>query len=254
MGLRDLFGRLAGRSESGDGPPESAGPPSRPGEERERVARRPTSTPAPRDVRAHRMREELVERVEAMFGEFGPVICSYMLSQALTQGGVARVVQKLDLRSRGRDGADMAQVENWILRHGVEKFHARTGLRENAAHATPPPEVENSPTHDPHPAKPHVRPLREETSPRASSTAVRVKAVNRQSPRETPTAPSHVKRVDIKPVGLRGGTPPAEEERKPEKPPPQPPSPSSTGTKPPFPFTPKRLHPPGEDDPGEPRQ
>lgn len=185
-----------------------------------------------------------------MFGEFGPVICAYMLSQSLSQGGVARVVTKLGLRSKGRDGADMAQVENWLLRHGVEKFRAKVGLRQNA-HDAPPPsrEEENSPAEDSHSSHPHVRPLgTREGPPKATRTPIQVRAVNRTSHRSHDDAPSHLGHVGIKPIGLHD--PAASEPKRDEEPTATPPSPPSDPSKPIFPFAPKKTFPKGENAPG----
>jgi len=83
-------------------------------------------------------RLELIEQVEAMFGEFGPAIASYMLSSAMSEKGIQVILQKLDLHTRGRVGADMAQIEAWILANGVEEFRRAVGIRERPTPAKEP--------------------------------------------------------------------------------------------------------------------
>lgn len=122
-----------------------------------------------KDDSVYNMRNELVQRVEAMFGEFGPQVCAYMLTQALTTGGIARVVKKLGLTSRGRDGADMAQVEAWILKNGVEPFCKVAGVRIGPA--APPPPMPDPGTGMREGKDPRVRPLDPSALPVREGTA-----------------------------------------------------------------------------------
>lgn len=78
---------------------------------------------------AYDVRNEQVETIEAMFGDYGPVICSYILTQFFAPGGMKRLVEKLGMHSRGRDNADMSQVEAWLAAKGKERFMEVCRLR-----------------------------------------------------------------------------------------------------------------------------
>lgn len=82
---------------------------------------------------AYRERDEHVRRVHELFGVFGSVISSYVLTQSLSSGGVGRILSKLQVTSRGRDGADLAQIEGWILKNGADSFCKVVGIREHAS-------------------------------------------------------------------------------------------------------------------------
>ncbi len=79
----------------------------------------------------YKMRAEQVARIDAMFGEFGPAVSSYLLTQSLMPGGIKRLVQKLELQSRGREGADLALIANWITEAGTATFCQKVGLRQH---------------------------------------------------------------------------------------------------------------------------
>jgi len=91
------------------------------------------------DDTVYMKRSAQVNRIEAMFGAHGPRISSYLLSQSLTPGGVSRVVQKLGLESRGREGADLAIVEKFLSQKGAEAFCKVVGLRLAGDSPAPPP-------------------------------------------------------------------------------------------------------------------
>ena len=77
----------------------------------------------------YNMRAEQIARIEAIFSEFGPAVCSYMLTQSLMPGGTKRLVGKLDLTSRGREGADLALLATWVTKNGVPAFCKKVGIR-----------------------------------------------------------------------------------------------------------------------------
>ncbi|MCC5877279.1 MAG: hypothetical protein JJU11_13740 [Candidatus Sumerlaeia bacterium] len=109
-------------------------------------------------------RDEQIERIEAMFGEFGTTISAYMLTQMLSHGGIARTIQRLGLRTRGREGADMIQIENWILTNGTEKFCSVIGIR--------------SKVHNKEAAPPVEAPSSEEGTPSTSQSSLQVREMN----------------------------------------------------------------------------
>jgi hypothetical protein len=81
------------------------------------------------DTAAYQRRSDQIEQIETMFGEFGLIICSHILTQSLMPGGIKRLTIKLEISSRGRDGADLAMVCKWIENHGVDAFCKKVGLR-----------------------------------------------------------------------------------------------------------------------------
>lgn len=84
-------------------------------------------------------RSEHVERIFAMFGDFGTLISSHILTASFSPGGVKRLTEKLGMTSRGRDGADMAQIETWLNENGSDAFLAKCGLRKDLKAPAPPP-------------------------------------------------------------------------------------------------------------------
>ncbi|MBI1290032.1 hypothetical protein GC173_02140 [bacterium] len=163
-----------------------------------------------KDDSVYNMRSEHVSRIEAMFGEFGPAISSYMLTQSLTDGGVRRVLVKLDLQSRGRDGADLAQIENWILRHGIETFCDKVKIRLGGA-APPPPPMAPPPQKDE--PRVTVRPL-QPNRPGAQAPVMGTPRPGPQQPRPRPVGQensspanpqnSPTQKVAFAPIGLVG--------------------------------------------------
>ncbi|CAN5435110.1 hypothetical protein BH09SUM1_BH09SUM1_17730 [soil metagenome] len=153
---------------------------------------------------AYRQRSEQVNSIEALFGEFGPSVCSYMLTQSLSSGGIGRVIKKLNLNSRGRDGADMAQIEGWILKNGVEPFCKSVGIRTTAP--TPlPMTTPMGPTLGASPSTPGltVKPLPEASrTPRPSNMTPL--PVSGEFPRAPAVAPTHIQRVSVQPTSLKG--------------------------------------------------
>lgn len=77
----------------------------------------------------YRLRAEQVQRVESLFAEFGGTVCSYVLTQTLMPGGLKRLLAKLDLSPRGREGADLALISSWIAKNGIPEFCTRVSIR-----------------------------------------------------------------------------------------------------------------------------
>jgi hypothetical protein len=152
-----------------------------------------------KDDSQYNARSEMVERVESMFGEFGPVICSFMLTQWMMPGGIGRILSKLELRSRGRDGADLAQVENWILRNGTEAFCKAVGIRLEPIKAGPQPDP---PTNqgDPRLVVRELKPASPAADPRRA--AMGVGAVNRTTGAQQQGAHTHLQQITVKPINL----------------------------------------------------
>lgn len=153
-------------------------------------------------------RAEHVNRVREMFGEFGTQISSHILTQSLTEGGVGRIIVKLGLVTRGRDGADLAQIENWILKNGVESFRKAVGLR--AVDAPQPATPDNRRGIAPISATGTksvgviVRPLDDEESQNALRRAT-PRTFPMRDANLVPNSPIHTQKVTVKPVNLAGG-------------------------------------------------
>ncbi len=157
-------------------------------------------------------RAEQVQRIQEIFGEFGPTISSYVLTQSLTSGGVGRIVTKLGLTTRGRDGADLAQVENWLLKNGVEKFCKTVGLRLPGASAPASSTSSVKPPADKIVVRridPTITRENEEgpvvSVPVASRTVNRASTINPNTPQPVR---SHLQKVTVTPVRLDGSDQP----------------------------------------------
>lgn len=161
-----------------------------------------------KDDSVYNMRSEHIARIEAMFGEFGPTVSSYMLTQSLTDGGVRRVLMKLELQSRGRDGADLALIENWILRHGADSFCERVKLRNNRSAPPPPPSAPPNPSREA--LNVTVRPLEGNRpghqAPQTSQNRVgpRPRPVGQENASSQGAPASHLNKISITPLGLAG--------------------------------------------------
>lgn len=197
-------------------------------------------------------RDEQIERIEAMFGEFGPSVSVYMLAQLLSQGGITRTVQRLGLRTRGREGADMVQIENWILTNGVENFCRLVGIqKKNQSNETPPPQ-DSSPeqSKEAHPESPELK-VRPINPSEGSSSSPRQRfstgGINRHKISREPGR-SHQDKVTFKPIKL--GEEKALPEETPEKKEPVEP-PTSPRQAQGFKFAPQtgRNRPPGQGGP-----
>ncbi len=81
------------------------------------------------DDSVYNMRNTYVKAIDETFGEYGPKVCAYILRQTLIPNGLALMLAKLNMSSRGRTGADHAVLEAWIRKHGVESFAKRVGIR-----------------------------------------------------------------------------------------------------------------------------
>lgn len=154
---------------------------------------------------AYRERSEMVDQIDALFGDFGPSVSSYMLTQALSNGGVKRVTAKLELRSRGREGADLALIANWINSHGVERFCRAVGLRFGPSHTFPAvekPQQEKKPKH-------RVIDPNGEQSPKEKAPSPRPQAAPDRPEGSTHT---HKQKVSVTPVSLSNGSSELDEE------------------------------------------
>lgn len=171
---------------------------------------------------AYLQRAEQVQAIEAMFGEYGPAVSSFLLTQSLMPGGVGRVVQKLGMSSRGRDGADLAQINGWLGKNGADAFCEKVRIRQRTSRGsgeiTPPvadghgvPEGEKMP----------------------EGKTYRTRGQQKPSDTQSKSAPSHVQSVDVEAVSLSG------EPRKVVEPPMAPDAPPP----PPKPAEPQRPHP-----------
>lgn len=190
--------------------------------------------------------EEEIDRIESMFGEFGPAVCAYILTQLHIQGGIGRTVQKLEMRSRGRISADMAQIENWILSQGVEKFCSKVGIRLK------PHEIATPPPHEP--GDDATQPLR------VSTPDLKIKPINPSTPslnaeqrskitsggvnRKKDGAVAHHTPITFKPIGL--GKDSSQTAKKPENSEPEQKD-MSPCTPPRFPFSPSNTKTGDED-------
>jgi hypothetical protein len=167
------------------------------------------------DDSVYNQRSEHVQRIENMFGEFGSTICAYMLTHSMTDGGVKRIITKLSLSSRGREGADLALIESWILKNGAEAFAKAVNLRLQPAAAPPPPLAPPPAKHD---VKVTVRPLEAPRpggggfayAPGAKPRTENFPPTEPRSP-DTPTPSSgetnqrgHLQKVTVRPIGLQG--------------------------------------------------
>lgn len=172
---------------------------------------------------AYLQRAEQVQAIEAMFGEYGPAVSSFLLTQSLMPGGVGRVVQKLGMSSRGRDGADLAQINGWLGKHGVDAFCEKVRIRQRTSRGsgevTPPPtDGEKLP----------------------EGKTYRTRGQLKTSDTQNQPAPSHLQSVDVEGVSLTG------EPRKVVEPPmapdapPPPPKPAEPQRPQPVPPTEKR--------------
>jgi hypothetical protein len=175
-----------------------------------------------KDDSVYQMRSGHIAQIEAMFGEFGPQVCSYMLTQSLSDGGVKRTLAKLGLQSRGRDGADLALIENWILKSGVPEFCQKVGLKLHRNAPPPPlapPPIKEEPKMtvrsitpgSPEPlASPDARSARPAGfNPRNAETRPGIyprPAESRPAPSGPPAPgnPSPLQKVSITPIGLAG--------------------------------------------------
>ncbi|MCC6547850.1 hypothetical protein IT570_11855 [Candidatus Sumerlaeota bacterium] len=160
-------------------------------------------------------RQEHVNRVREMFGEFGSQVSSYILTQSLTEGGVGRIIIKLGLVTRGRDGADLAQIENWILKNSVEAFHKAVGLRAPGAGASPPrdnrPGVAEISVSGDKSVGVTVRTLDDNEDNNEIRNALRLATPRTFPARDTKPRPAtHTQKVSVQPVNLNGAA--AEEE------------------------------------------
>lgn len=161
-------------------------------------------------------RAEQVQRIQEIFGEFGPTVSSYVLTQSLTSGGVGRIVIKLGLTTRGRDGADLAQVENWLLKNGVEKFCKTVGLRLPGAASSSSSTSAVKPPSDQIVVRridPTITRENEEgpvvSVPVASRTVNRASTINPNTPQPVR---SHLQKVTVTPVRLDGSPDPEQQE------------------------------------------
>lgn len=151
---------------------------------------------------------ENVARIESMFGEFGIAVCSYMLTQSMTPGGVGRVLKKLSIPSRGRESADMAQVENWVLKEGAEAFCTLVGIRhEGNAHFPPnAPPLHGEEHSSGHPSQNPLRPLLSAAKgTREVGIGCGAEKILRPTPKEEGQQDkSHINNVNVQPIGLQG--------------------------------------------------
>lgn len=186
--------------------PASPPPPTRPAPEPGSNPLRGVVHSTPENT-AYQQRSEQVQRIEAMFGGYGHTISSYLLTQSFTEGGVRRVVEKLSLSSRGRDGADLGQICQWIETHGTEEFCRRTNLRLKPQPA-PAPDAGGSGTGE---AEVRVRPLDLRTRQSSDSDSNREKMATGPRPRQMgpgETQPVNFEgarqKITVQPVGLDG--------------------------------------------------
>jgi len=189
--------------------------------------RRPTSfsnsSPTPSQVDFN------VQMIHDMFGEFGPTVSAYILTQILTPGGIIRILQKLELRTRGREGADLAQIETWLITNGVEAFCIRVGIRSKSSSTDPGLLNRHTPMESEDPRL-HIRSL-DDTQPMRDRPAMSSTTFNRQKQLGDKGA-SHQTKVTMKPTDL--GKDPGEDSA-----PPPPPPPSMPPPKPGYGFCPK---------------
>lgn len=80
-------------------------------------------------------RNEQVVKIHAMFSDFGNQVASHILTYSFMDGGVRRLVEKLGMEPRRRDGADLAQIESWLTNNGVEEFCRICGIRTGSKDA-----------------------------------------------------------------------------------------------------------------------
>ncbi len=170
-------------------------------------------------------RSESVNAVEAMFAEFGPKVCAYVLTNTLMPGGIGRVVQKLGLRSRGRQGADMAVVENFLRQQGVEEFARLTGIKLVDDGSTPPPPEEKKKQCDSSDPRLKVKVIDKPKTPKrrsnvglsdtasqefvADSSNQSKAHIHKPQVQDGANAPpSHLRQVSVKPMNLRDSSEP----------------------------------------------
>jgi hypothetical protein len=177
----------------------------------------PDSGPAPAnrvvqnavDDSAYQARARQIEHIHALFGDYSNRTCTYLLTQSLMDGGMARLVERLGMRPRGRDGADMAQIAQWLTENGEERFCRAVGVRLSGDTGPVPPPITH-PASAPDPATPpgvRVQPLgtRSASSSRPPKPAPRTV----RDPSSTGTGASHRTKVSFTPVSLK---PAAEDE------------------------------------------
>ncbi len=171
----------------------------------------------------YQQRSNLAKQIEVLFKGFGPRISSYLLTQALVPGGVKRVTTKLDLTSRGRDGADIAQILSWLEKNGSEAFSKRVGIRIDQAPIPEPELDEEGEPRTPTTPTPNARSRSENLSSSRSR--------KENDPLRDPDTTSHKAKVHVQAVRLKGTG-----EKNPKKDPdPVTPDPPSKG----FAFAPK---------------
>ncbi|MDX2176983.1 MAG: hypothetical protein SF028_11000 [Candidatus Sumerlaeia bacterium] len=138
------------------------------------------------DDSVYSMRASLVSEVEERYGRFGPRVSSYMLTHLMMPNGLAMLLQKLGLKSKGYEAGDREQVEHWIQRSGADAFCVAVGISGKASGA-PRPAAEDS-SQDP---RVRVRPTADPGS-RSSSSIPRPGVYSADAPTSSASLPRPV--------------------------------------------------------------